>query len=121
MEFNLVKGFVHVIDDEMKFDPQFGRSILIGLLDLPAEDMHRYTTQSPLPLCTATAWETSMLLKPALTRMTYWCQVLDCCLLMPRTKMQHWLQQVQMQPLLRLTNFPRKRLFVHGFMESYTV
>ena len=42
VEFNLVKGFVHVIDDETKFDPQFGRSILIGLLGLPAEDMHRY-------------------------------------------------------------------------------
>lgn len=41
VEFNLTKGFVHVIDDEAKFDPQFGRSIMIGLLDLPAEDMHR--------------------------------------------------------------------------------
>lgn len=41
VEFNLTKGFVHVIDDETKFDPQFGRSIMIGLLDLPAEDMHR--------------------------------------------------------------------------------
>ena len=41
VEFNLVKGFVHVIDDETKFDPQFGRSILIGLLGLPPEDMHR--------------------------------------------------------------------------------
>ena len=41
VEFNLTKGFVHVIDDETKFDPHFGRSIMIGLLDLPAEDMHR--------------------------------------------------------------------------------
>ncbi|KAL3152781.1 hypothetical protein ABBQ38_012367 [Trebouxia sp. C0009 RCD-2024] len=41
VEFNLTKGFVHVIDDEAKFDSQFGRSIMIGLLDLPAEDMHR--------------------------------------------------------------------------------
>ncbi|DBA83040.1 TPA: hypothetical protein ACH3X1_006813 [Trebouxia sp. C0004] len=41
VEFNLTRGFVHVIDDEAKFDPQFGRSIMIGLLDLPTEDMHR--------------------------------------------------------------------------------
>jgi Protein similar to CwfJ C-terminus 2 len=28
-------GFVHVIDDEGKWDPDFGRSIMVGLLGLP--------------------------------------------------------------------------------------
>ncbi len=34
-------GYVHVIDDESKWDAAFGRNILIGLLQRPAEDMHR--------------------------------------------------------------------------------
>ncbi len=59
VEFNLTKGFVHVIDDESKFDPQFGRSIMIGLLDLPAEDMHRQelpcNVTSSLPCSSAQA------------------------------------------------------------------
>ena len=41
VELNLVKGYVHVIDDESRFDPLFGRSILISLLGLPEEEMHR--------------------------------------------------------------------------------
>jgi hypothetical protein len=35
VEFNMRGGFVHVIDDETKFKRNFGRNILIGLLDLP--------------------------------------------------------------------------------------
>ena len=41
VEINLTRGFVHVIDDETQFDANFGRSILIGLLGLPQESMHR--------------------------------------------------------------------------------
>ena len=35
VEFNMRGGFVHVIDDETKWRRNFGRNILIGLLDLP--------------------------------------------------------------------------------------
>ena len=35
VEFNMRGGFVHVIDDETKWKWNFGRNILIGLLDLP--------------------------------------------------------------------------------------
>ena len=35
VEFNMRGGFVHVIDDETKWKSNFGRNILIGLLDLP--------------------------------------------------------------------------------------
>ena len=41
VEFGLSAGFVHVLDDEQSFDNAFGRNILIGLLGLPQEDMHR--------------------------------------------------------------------------------
>ena len=34
-------GYVHVIDDETKWDTAFGRNIMIGLMGRPAEDMHR--------------------------------------------------------------------------------
>lgn len=45
VEFGLSAGFVHVIDDEEGFDAAFGRNILIGLLHLPQEDMHRRAHQ----------------------------------------------------------------------------
>ena len=35
VEFNMKGGFVHVIDDETKWRHNFGRSILIGLMNLP--------------------------------------------------------------------------------------
>ena len=35
VEFNMSGGFVHVIDDESKWQRRFGRDVLIGLLDLP--------------------------------------------------------------------------------------
>ena len=41
VEFGLSVGFLHVIDDEEKFDKDFGRSILAGLLGLGAESQHR--------------------------------------------------------------------------------
>lgn len=41
VEFGISDGFVHVIDNETKFDPSMARSVIIGLLKLPAEDMHR--------------------------------------------------------------------------------
>ena len=33
---------MHVIDNEAKFDNDFGRSIMAGLLGLPAEALKRY-------------------------------------------------------------------------------
>ncbi|XP_073038005.1 uncharacterized protein [Primulina eburnea] len=41
VEFGLDKGFVHVIDDEKGFKSSFGLDIIRGMLQLPAEDMHR--------------------------------------------------------------------------------
>ncbi|KZV50426.1 hypothetical protein F511_09484 [Dorcoceras hygrometricum] len=41
VEFGLDKGFVHVIDDEKGFKSSFGLDVLRGMLQLPAEDMHR--------------------------------------------------------------------------------
>jgi hypothetical protein len=41
VEFGLGSGFVHVIDNPREFDRDFGRSVMIGLLKLPEEDMHR--------------------------------------------------------------------------------
>ncbi|GMH40688.1 hypothetical protein BSKO_08592 [Bryopsis sp. KO-2023] len=41
VEFGIADGFVHVIDDESKFDEDFGRKVLCGLLKLPAETFHR--------------------------------------------------------------------------------
>jgi hypothetical protein len=35
VEFGMQGGFVHVIDDESKWNRNFGRNILIGLLNLP--------------------------------------------------------------------------------------
>ena len=47
MEFGLSAGFLHVIDDEEKFDKDFGRSILSGLLGLGAESQHRGARAEP--------------------------------------------------------------------------
>ena len=41
VEFGLAAGFVHVVDDEAKFPRTLGRDVLVGLLDLPPEEMHR--------------------------------------------------------------------------------
>ena len=41
VQFGYSEGFVHVIDDERKWNRNFGRQIAVGLLKLPAEDMHR--------------------------------------------------------------------------------
>ncbi|GBG86214.1 hypothetical protein CBR_g41119 [Chara braunii] len=41
IEFGLQGGYCHVIDDESSFKSHFGRDVLIGMLDLPPEDMHR--------------------------------------------------------------------------------
>jgi hypothetical protein len=40
VEFGLRDGFVHVIDEPHKWNPNFGRDVLIGLLDLPGEWTH---------------------------------------------------------------------------------
>ncbi|EFN55254.1 hypothetical protein CHLNCDRAFT_134588 [Chlorella variabilis] len=45
VEFGISDGFVHVVDDEEKFDPGLARSVMIGLLSLPQEDMHRRARQ----------------------------------------------------------------------------
>jgi hypothetical protein len=41
VQFGYANGFVHVIDDESKFDRQLGRQVVVGLLRLPPEVMHR--------------------------------------------------------------------------------
>ncbi|WIA29191.1 hypothetical protein OEZ86_011702 [Tetradesmus obliquus] len=41
VQFGYANGFVHVIDDEAKFDKQLGRQVVVGLLRLPPEVMHR--------------------------------------------------------------------------------
>jgi hypothetical protein len=45
VEFGISDGFVHVIDDESNFDKGLARSVMIGLLGLPQEDMHRRARQ----------------------------------------------------------------------------
>ena len=45
VEFNLSRGFVHVIDDEAHFDAHLGRRVLIGLLNRPAEEMYQRMDQ----------------------------------------------------------------------------
>ena len=47
VEFNMAGGFVHVIDDDDKWRVDFGRDVLIGLLDLP-ENTTR-AKKRPLP------------------------------------------------------------------------
>ena len=47
VEFGLSAGFVHVVDSEDKFDRDFGRSILAGLLALGAESQHRGARAEP--------------------------------------------------------------------------
>lgn len=41
VQFGPSSGYVHVIDDEAKFDRNLGRQVLVGLLKLPAEVMHK--------------------------------------------------------------------------------
>lgn len=41
IQFGYANGFVHVIDDETKFDRDLGRQVIVGLLKLPAEVMHK--------------------------------------------------------------------------------
>ena len=41
IQFGYANGFVHVIDDEAKFDRDLGRQVVVGLLKLPAEAMHK--------------------------------------------------------------------------------
>ncbi len=39
-QFGYANGFVHVIDDERKFDLNLGRQVVVGLLRLPPEQAH---------------------------------------------------------------------------------
>lgn len=50
VEFGLTRSFVHVIDDASSFDPEMGRGVLVGLLGLPEEDMHRKARQESAAL-----------------------------------------------------------------------
>lgn len=45
VEFGLSEGFVHVIDDEKSFKRDLARSVVVGLLKLPEEEMHRHARQ----------------------------------------------------------------------------
>ncbi len=40
-QFGYANGYVHVIDDERKFDANLGRQVAVGLLRLPPEAMHQ--------------------------------------------------------------------------------
>ena len=44
-EIGLSSGHVHVIDDEDSFPDDFGRGVLVGLLQLSAEQMHKRAKQ----------------------------------------------------------------------------
>ena len=41
VEFGYRTGFVHIIDDESKWKASFGRSVMVGLMRLREEEMHR--------------------------------------------------------------------------------
>lgn len=45
VEFGLHAGYVHVIDNEKDFKSQFGQDVIIGMLKLPEEEMHRRRRQ----------------------------------------------------------------------------
>jgi len=47
VEFGLTGGYVHVIDEEEKFNPHIGRDVLIGVCDLPAERAHQRERAAP--------------------------------------------------------------------------
>ena len=47
VEFGLSAGSLHVIDDEDKFEKDFGQSILSGLLGLGADRQHRGAKAEP--------------------------------------------------------------------------
>lgn len=49
-EFGLSTGLLHVIDNEEKFDCDFGRSTTAGLLQLGAEAQHRGARAEPHPV-----------------------------------------------------------------------
>ena len=38
VEFNMRGGFAHVVDDETRWNGDFGRDVLVGLLGLPTEN-----------------------------------------------------------------------------------
>ncbi|CAN6336924.1 unnamed protein product [Urochloa humidicola] len=48
VEFGLDRGFVHVIDDENKFNAGFGLNVIRGMLGLPEVDMHRQRRSVPV-------------------------------------------------------------------------
>ncbi|CAN6327409.1 unnamed protein product [Urochloa humidicola] len=48
VEFGLDRGFVHVIDDENKFNAGFGLNVIRGMLSLPEVDMHRQRRSVPM-------------------------------------------------------------------------
>ena len=45
VEFGLTGGYAHIIDDEEKWNKNFGRDILIGMLGLPEHRWHQRARQ----------------------------------------------------------------------------
>jgi hypothetical protein len=53
VEFGLDGGFAHVIEDAEQFPQNFGKSVICGLLEEPAEFLLRHKSQTKPEVCTS--------------------------------------------------------------------